>query len=461
MTILDQLGELTASGEPNPAERERVRLHMMDGLAAFIAAARAQEGARILRLGAQPARLSALAEGTLDTITRRVAVARSSEIDDIHMQAGVTAGALIAPTALTLARTFASDPETLAAAIWCGYEIAARLGTAIAGARLLYRGVWPTYLLAPVVTASVTARLLRLSPQGCANALALALTASSGGVGSPPDSATRFLAAGTAARAGASAALAAQDGFLADRTLLDDDWLLRVHGVALDAAAIAQSEPPGAMAELSFKPWCAAKQTIAAIDGFLDILQRNRGAHTITKVRAATPPLYVKMVGHSQCATRIGRIVSLPYQLALAALRPEALIDVTRRDFSREPDIAAFMARVSVAGEEDLMRHFPRNWPARVEVHFDDGSIDQQLVTQAPGDPQRPFDRAQCEAKFQSLVAPNLGSEASSALLDAGRSAFDSRDSLNLLLAGVEDAASALCEASEQAISASTRDVES
>ena len=38
-----------------------------------------------------------------------------------------------------------------------------RLGVAIDGARILYRGVWPTYFAAPLGAAAIAARIWRLS----------------------------------------------------------------------------------------------------------------------------------------------------------------------------------------------------------------------------------------------------------------------------------------------------------
>ena len=48
------------------------------------------------------------------------------------------------------------------AAIIAGYEVMTRLGRAIDGPTILYRGIWPTYFAAPFGVAAVVARLLQL-----------------------------------------------------------------------------------------------------------------------------------------------------------------------------------------------------------------------------------------------------------------------------------------------------------
>jgi 2-methylcitrate dehydratase PrpD len=88
-----------------------------------------------------------------------VALARLSEIDDIHLASMTTPGAIVVPAALTIAASLpdvASDD--IAAAIIAGYEAMIRLGAAIDGPSVLYRGIWPTYFAAPLGAAAVAAR---------------------------------------------------------------------------------------------------------------------------------------------------------------------------------------------------------------------------------------------------------------------------------------------------------------
>ena len=55
-----------------------------------------------------------------------------------------------------------------------------RLGVAIDGARVLYRGLWPTYFTAPLAAAAIAARIWRLDEAQTAHALSLALMLSAG-----------------------------------------------------------------------------------------------------------------------------------------------------------------------------------------------------------------------------------------------------------------------------------------
>ena len=120
------------------AERDIQRRHVADTLLAAAAGGLTVEG-RALR--------SVLATASIaDSVGMQAAVIRHTEIDDIHMPSCTTPSSVAVPTALGLARAGGiSDPERVASAIWAGTELMTRLGVAIDGARILYRGVWPTY----------------------------------------------------------------------------------------------------------------------------------------------------------------------------------------------------------------------------------------------------------------------------------------------------------------------------
>ena len=103
-----------------------------------------------------------------------------------------------------------------------GYEAMIRLGLAIDGPTVLYRGIWPTYFAAPFGIAAVAARLMRLDGAETAHALALALTLAAPGVGHHNATTTsRWFAAGNAARNGLTAALAARAGFTSDLNMVE------------------------------------------------------------------------------------------------------------------------------------------------------------------------------------------------------------------------------------------------
>src|SRR5262249_58604998 len=105
-------------------------------------------------------------------------------------------------------------PEDVIAASRAAPEAMPRLGRAIEGPAILYRGIWPPYFAAPFGMAAVAARLLKLDEEATAHALALALTLAAPAVGHHNAATTsRWFAVGNAARNGLNAAFAAQQDF--------------------------------------------------------------------------------------------------------------------------------------------------------------------------------------------------------------------------------------------------------
>jgi 2-methylcitrate dehydratase PrpD len=272
--------------------------------------------------------------------------------------------------------------------------------------------VWPTYFTAPFAAAAITARLLGLDQARTANALAIALAMSTGASGrTAPGLAARWLLLGSAARAGCLAALAAERGLTADLTLLDGDWLHATHGIKIDPSPLARMND-AALGEISFKPWCSAKQAIAATHAFQRILARGIRADAITEVLVEVPPPYFAMVGHpAPPEAGLGALTSAACRIALAAYDPERLDDVTRSTAPARAGVNALIAKVTVRPDEALLRHYPARYPARVTVTTPAGR-ETELAIDAPGDPGTQYGAEEILAKFRrfagNIPAPPL-----------------------------------------------------
>jgi 2-methylcitrate dehydratase PrpD len=425
MTTIAQLGSFVAQLADDAVAgtvRDKLKLHLIDTIGAWIAGSATPEGRALIAFhgrgdGGADAKHRA---GVLDQIARNCALARLSEVDDIHLASMTTPGAIVIPAALTLVRTWReANASDLVAAILAGYEAMIRLGLAIDGPAVLYRGIWPTYLAAPFGVAAVAARLLRLDEGETAHALALALVLAAPGVGHHNAQTTsRWFAVGHAARNGLTAALAAQSGFTSDLALAESGFFANVYGITPRASALAEclgAEPM--LAQISFKPWCAARQTMAATQALREIIEEGVQSDEIVAVRAAVPPPHLKMIDHGVTAgDRASYLTSLPYQMAVAALEPESAFALGARPDGPSAAMQAFMARIEVTGDDALLASYPSQWPARVAVTARSGTR-ERAVTHVPGDPGRPFAAADVTEKFQRLVVPVLSRDGADAVL--------------------------------------------
>lgn len=123
---------------------------------------------------------------------------------------------------------------------------------------------------------------------------ALALTFAAPGVGHHNAATTsRWFAIAQAARNGLIAARAAQAGFTSDLSLFDGGFLHGIFGITPNLDVFTQGLGERfALDEASFKPWCAARQTMAATQALKEILADGVSLVQIRSVEVAQPPPY-------------------------------------------------------------------------------------------------------------------------------------------------------------------------
>jgi 2-methylcitrate dehydratase PrpD len=444
-TALERLGAYLASGKAlPPSVHACARQHVIDSTGAWIAGTGTAEGRALIAYrraieddehGADPASAA---------LMTHCGLARLSEIDDIHLAAMTTAGGIVVPAALTLASAIEKiEPAALGRAIVGGYDAMIRLGLALHGPTILYRGIWPSYFGAAFGVAAVAARLMGLDERQAAHALALALTLSAPGVGhhNAPTT-TRWLAVGLAARNGLSAARAARAGFTSDLDLLDGKFLASVYDIRLDAAELTRGlDQHFAILDVSFKPWCAARQSMAATQAFADILARGVAPKDIVEIEAGVLPPHHGMLDHGvKAGERASHLTSLPYQLALMALTPEAMFDVGQSPGALAAPIAELMAKVAVTQNERLLARYPKVWPAHVRVATRAGAVHEQEVEYVPGDVRRPLDGAQLKDKFRRFAGLVVGPDRADRMLALASAALDQDGAAAELMAAIERA---------------------
>jgi 2-methylcitrate dehydratase PrpD len=436
MSSLEQLGAFVAGYQPDAGARAVVQRHVADTVGAWIAATGTSEGRALLKLRAADAAL-------YDRVAIHCALARLSEVDDIHLAAMITPGAIVVPAALTIAARPEVDVAELAAAIVAGYEAMIRLGVAIDGPTVLYRGIWPSYFAAPFGVAAVAARLMRLNAGQAAHALATSLIMAAPGTGHHAAVTTaRWLAVGHAAARGLQAAQAAQSGFTSDTGIADGDFLKNIYGITPDIVLLARGAGSLALEQVSYKPWCAARQTMAATQALKEVLAEGVDPQSIARIGVAVLPAHQKMIDHGVTAgDRFSHLTSVPYQLALAALAPNAAYALTPGPLS--PAVSGFMKRVQLRAEEGLVAaNYPRAWAAHVTVATAQ-KRHERSVTHVPGDPARPFSEDDLRQKFVRVTAPVLDAEQARAVFNRALDAVENPAGMLAEIERITDSAKA------------------
>jgi 2-methylcitrate dehydratase PrpD len=438
LSEIEWLATKISSTDDRALDERAVALHILDTLGALVAGAGTEEGRMLLAMRRQE-REAAGAFGQADVnldLLVRCALARLSEVDDIHRASMITPGAVVVPAVLTLASESGADVRTIMAAVDAGYEAMIRLGRGVDGPAILARGVWPTYLATPFAVAAAVARLWELDPVQTAHALAMAMNYASPTVGRPVGAATsRWLAVGQAVRNGLAAASAARFGFVGDLGVLQDKTLAATRGLTFDAEAFRADPDVPVMSQVSFKPWCAAKQTMSASHALRVLMPLD--PDDVADVTVRVPPVYAGMVSHQPAPeNRSSHLTSLRHQMALAALAPDAMHDVNQCAGGQSARLDNFSQRIRVEAADDLQRYYPARYPAEVSVVTRSGETRSARMLSAPGDPELPMSESQVVEKFERLVTEVVRRPC--ALTQAGRGLLARPQTLPHLIGTVE-----------------------
>lgn len=418
MTLLQDIADTILQGSVPAAERELQRLHALDTVVAGLAAEATPEAEAIRPL--------LVARTTADLAGLCSATARLSEIDDIYLLSCITPSAVTVPTALALAAQVGGITADVALqAIRTGTGLMMQFGVSIDGARILYRGVWPTFLAAPLGACATASRLLKLDRDATANALSLALMMSSGTIGRLAEGRTgRWFLFAQAVAAGVRAAEAAKAGLLGDPALLDGDWLERTRGIKFDPEPLRAPWIDSVYPSLSQKPYCTGRQCLAAAEAFRELIAEGLDPASVTAIRVRVPPIYAGMISAKPDPnSRSSSIIGAPMQMAIAALQPDAAYFVDRTGVQSDVALQRYAERVTVVPDDGLQAVFPRRWPAEVEVDTRQGPRVKRVVD-SRGDPSRRLTEAELIDKAHRVLDRSLGRAGVARWVDTTSAAF-------------------------------------
>lgn len=419
MSVIDEMSGFIARVDAASAPEavlETLRMHIFDTIVASLAGSRTHEFDDVHRLFTADEH----AEGVLNigsagdlpvAVLLACAAARCSEIDDIHLRSCVTPGSIVVPTALALASALPKvDDDTFLSACLAGYEATIRFGLAVNGPQLRDRGIWPSLFCIGFGVCATTARFLGLPVEAIANALAVTVAGTYGvnayGVGRS----ARWFVFGHAAHAAILSTMAAARGLKGDTLLLDKKWTEATAVPFSSETLLGALSGQNSLQEVSFKPWCGAKQTIAATVALQQIMAENEiTASQIRSILVEAPPAYAGMIGRAHHpSSRLESLSSIRYQLALAALEPAGLFDIDRQQLRDDASVKQFMQSVDVRSAASLEVHYPDAWPGRVTVNTLTGTKYQHEVLHAPGDPGTDFSWDKLEKKARQLFCVGL-----------------------------------------------------
>jgi 2-methylcitrate dehydratase PrpD len=446
MSIIERLADFNSkvTFDDLPVEtREKVKLHILDTVGSMLAGPQTSEGIAIGKLvsgfqtqGDVPVFGYPMRSTLMSAIITECAATRCTEMDDYHIESLVTPGSVIVPTALSLVSGgYLRDPNDFLTAVAIGYEMFIRLGIAVDGPRVLYKGIWPTYLGAAFGSAAVTAKALELNDNETANALATALALSTGTrIAVPKGISSRCLTLGISAQNGVIAAFSARERFTGDVTLLDKGFG-QAHGLSVEQDKLVSGL--GQMFHIEqagIKPFPVAGQALSAIEAFRSIVTANKIApESIQEISVWVPKSFVAMIDRPKLPeSQIESILSAQYQIALVTFVPDGLLDVKREQLIRDDRIAQMIKKIHVKSADELEEYSSSSFPARVEVQTKGQRYSLEIL-HPKGHPNNKFSWQEVIDKFKWVTIPIVEEERANQLVQLIRELDESIALTNVL----------------------------
>jgi 2-methylcitrate dehydratase len=326
---------------------------------------------------------------------------------------------------LAIAESWHRSGKELALAIVIGYEV---MGRVFRSTFTHGDGHPPFYvpsLYGTFASAAGCARLLGLSPQHTNYALGLAAAFTGGTFQGHEEGAwQRSLNGGMAGERGVTAALLAQTGFRATELGLEG-----VQGFAqmytrgrLDPSALLDDLGKSFIITGRWVKRYPMNTTLhAPVEALLKIMRQHDLHYTDIEVIDAGWQRVEPFLAKHKVSTVVSAQASLPFALAVAAVRGKVGVDEFTDETIADPVIQAMIPRTVVHQDEELYAKVTNSMPGRVTVRTNDGREFTDEVLYPKGNPANPLTEDEFKEKFTDMAVRVLGHEQADELYGRAR----------------------------------------
>jgi 2-methylcitrate dehydratase PrpD len=361
----------------------------------------------------------------LDAALINGTAAHALDFDDCSNTMGGHPSAPIIPALYALAEREGASGAQLLEAYVTGFEVETKIGRAVNFTH--YEKGWhPTSTLGTFGAAAACARLLGLSEERFAAALAIAASMAAG-LKANFGTMTKPFHVGQCSRNGLLAALLSAEGMTANLAALEDaQGFFNVYNGAgnFDPERLfAEFASPFDLIEpgVAFKrhPCCAS--THPALDALLKIRSENAlSADRIKSIRSWTHPRRLRHTNRPNPRSGLDAKFSIQYVLARAALEGVVRLEHFSDAGINDPAVRAFMARIEAAPHPDAVMDTTEHFFADVRITTTDGTVFDAHIDRPLGrDRNHPLPPMALETKFRDCASLVLNAEATSAIEDA------------------------------------------
>lgn len=348
------------------------------------------------------------------------------ELDDVHMASIIHGGIVVCPTALAMAEHTQAGGKKLIEALVVGFDVAYRIGEAIARTHYL---MWhSTGTVATFGAAAAAAKIMGLNEDQSCSALGNAASQAAGiweylKFGDD----TKLLHAGKAAMNGMLAASLARQGFTGSDT--------GIEGERGFLATMSGSSEPGTVDwdtitrdlgrrfkvnENGYKLHACCRHGHVSIDNALRLVREyDLHADQVKAVRVQMNRNSCETLADSDPVSPYKAKFSLAFFMACCFLRRRVGLEEFTEERLRDPAMRAFMKKVSSKENPEFTRNYPRLWTASLEVELHDGRVLRSQADLPEGDPSAEMPIDQLDQKALTMMGSVVGDDRARSLLSA------------------------------------------
>ena len=357
----------------------------------------------------------------LNAALANTATSINDHFDAVHKSTIIHLPAALLPALLAVAeRQHASGKDLILASV-IGAEVMARFGIAMGATSTYARGFHPTSICAPLGCAAGAGKLLGLNKTQFAEALSIAAVQASGSSvwAGPVYPASWSFQVAKGAESGVLAALLGQAGFTGVDNIFDHErGFLNAFSQKSDPAKLTEGLSSGKaneIAEVSFKRIGVGVYIMTAIEGLIEIIEKNKiNPAEISAITVKLATVVVPLVGSpGYPENRAATHLNTRYILAVSAYRGNDVF------YSMDPFGAANRAdqrivdlfkKIEIGGDPELDRGFPQEKACILEISTNDGrKVVHRYNGPFKGDPANPLSADDIDRKFNTMTVPILG----------------------------------------------------
>jgi 2-methylcitrate dehydratase PrpD len=349
-------------------------------------------------------------------------LAHAAELDDGHKRAGVHAGAVVVPTALTIGMSLGKSGKEILAAVVIGYEIIYRIAVA-ENPWLIKKGFHPSSICGTLGAAATAAKLLQLDSVQCAHALGMA-GLFTGGLMEATVSAqeSKCVMVGHSAESGVESAYIARGGIPGATGVFDGPFgLFFSMGKDVDIGVMLRGLGHDYLigdTYSKFYPTCRHSQP--AIEAMIEFVMEKRFVpEEIKRVNVKTYRVAYDLAGRVYEPISSGEAkFSIPYGVAVAAIEGAFTIMHLTDTYYKDPRFIDMARRVEVQIDETVESFYPQKRGAVMNVELFDGKKFVKECFDLKGSPTKPVSREEIIKKFKKNASFYYGDDEIEELID-------------------------------------------